>query len=113
MKKLGTPSGAAPGAANEKVGLAGVGTPLVFFLPLLVFFLDFGFLLLLLPPEPFLEPLPLFWFPGWVCEDGFCVLAGLEGCGGVCVDVVEVDVEVEVVVEVEVELELELELVLD
>jgi hypothetical protein len=27
MKKFGTPSGAGPGSANEKVGLAGVGTP--------------------------------------------------------------------------------------
>jgi hypothetical protein len=27
MKKLGTPRGAGPGSANEKVGLAGVGTP--------------------------------------------------------------------------------------
>lgn len=27
MKKFGTPNGAAPGSANEKVGLAGVGTP--------------------------------------------------------------------------------------
>jgi hypothetical protein len=27
MKKFGTPSGAAPGSANEKVGLAAVGTP--------------------------------------------------------------------------------------
>jgi hypothetical protein len=36
MKKFGTPSGAAPGSANENVGLAGVGTPLEFF------FLDFA-----------------------------------------------------------------------
>jgi hypothetical protein len=28
MKKFGTPIGAAPGSANENVGLAGVGTPL-------------------------------------------------------------------------------------
>src|SRR5579859_130231 len=28
MKKFGTPIGAGPGIANEKVGLAGVGTPL-------------------------------------------------------------------------------------
>jgi hypothetical protein len=27
MKKFGTPSGAGPGVANEKVGLEGVGTP--------------------------------------------------------------------------------------
>jgi hypothetical protein len=27
MKKFGTPSGAGPGSANEKVGFAGVGTP--------------------------------------------------------------------------------------
>src|SRR5215211_64388 len=27
MKKFGTPMGAAPGVAKEKVGLAGVGTP--------------------------------------------------------------------------------------
>lgn len=27
MKKFGTPIGAAPGSANEKVGLAGVGSP--------------------------------------------------------------------------------------
>ena len=27
MKKFGTPIGAAPGSANEKVGFEGVGTP--------------------------------------------------------------------------------------
>jgi hypothetical protein len=27
MKKFGTPIGAAPGSANEKVGFDGVGTP--------------------------------------------------------------------------------------
>src|SRR5919109_1202299 len=29
MKKFGTPIGAGPGSANENVGLAGVGTPLL------------------------------------------------------------------------------------
>ena len=87
MKKFGTPSGAAPGAANENVGFAGVGTPLalVVLLPLLLplpLFLCFGLLLLLL----LLLPLPPEWvldrpceFPGWLCDDGFCVLPGCDG----------------------------------
>ena len=50
---------------------------LFFFLPLPVFFFFlFGFLVLCLPLDPFLEPLPLFEFPGWLCDDGFCVLPG-------------------------------------
>jgi len=31
MKKFGTPSGAGPGDANEKVGFAAVGTPFLVF----------------------------------------------------------------------------------
>ena len=31
MKKFGTPIGAGPGNANEKVGFAAVGTPLLVF----------------------------------------------------------------------------------
>ena len=60
MKKFGTPSGAGPGSANEKVGLDGVGTPFLEVLggglaeDFLCFFLLE--LLLLLPPLFFLEP---------------------------------------------------------
>jgi hypothetical protein len=63
MKKFGTPSGAAPGAANENVGFAGVGTPLVFFLPLWVFFFDFGFLVFFFLPLELFDPVPLFDVP--------------------------------------------------
>jgi hypothetical protein len=57
MKKFGTPNGAAPGVANEKVGFAGVGTPFfVFGLGALGFGFGFGLLELLGPVGP-LEPL--------------------------------------------------------
>src|SRR5947209_11493403 len=120
MKKLGTPSGAGPGSAKEKVGLAGVGTPCgVLAAGALAGFLAVGAegaAPMLMPPappatrgdfEPFdpLEPLPLFGLPlpgelGEVCDE--VVVVGVElgvvlvepGVVVVTVGVVEVDVGV-------------------
>jgi hypothetical protein len=115
MKKFGTPSGAAPGWANEKVGFAGVGAPFA----LLFFFFGRDFLLPV--PFPFLDLflLELGRFvlegvvvvPGWGCVEVFCFFPGCVGCGAVCVDVVDVEVEVVVEVEGEVEVELEVDVV--
>src|SRR5437660_2384822 len=81
MKKLGTPIGAGPGSANEKVGLAGVGTPLLVtggggvgglaFFGLAFFGLGFGLAVGLLRLWPAC-PVPGFSFVG------FLVLFGLE-----------------------------------
>jgi hypothetical protein len=54
MKKLGTPIGAAPGSANEKLGLEGVGTP-----PLVRWGggdLGLVFFFLFLDPDELLDP---------------------------------------------------------
>jgi hypothetical protein len=83
MKKFGTPMGAAPGNANEKVGLAGVGTPLLVrsgpdergFDGLLGALGAFGALGL----EP-TEPREDLWW------EGFCALPGPVGAGGACPD---------------------------
>lgn len=50
---------------------------------------------------------------GWLCEEVVCFLPGWDGCGAVCVEVVEVEVlevvEAEVVVEVALDVDVELE----
>jgi hypothetical protein len=126
MKKFGTPIGAAPGSANEKVGLAGVGTPLgvrggggvggVFAL--------FGFLPFL-GAAGWLTLLPAWAVPG-LSVVGFCplpgpelliVVVGVVGClvvlvpdvlcDGFGLPVVEVEVEVEVGVELGVDVDVE------
>jgi hypothetical protein len=84
MKKFGTPIGAGPGSANEKVGLAAVGTPPwpegfglegCFF----EFVFDFEELGLEFDGDCFfLEG----WFDELWCCDGFCTFAGARVCGG-------------------------------
>src|SRR5690348_5894523 len=89
MKKLGTPIGAGPGRAKEKLGLEGVGTPLLvrwgggdedlFF---------FFFLFLSCPeelPDPFAPTVPA--GAGWL--EGRWLLPGELGLGAVVVGVVE------------------------
>src|SRR3954447_17678996 len=74
MKKFGAPIGAGPGGANEKVGLAGVGTP-----PFRRSGRKTGRSPVRLapppawPPPPLLPPLaPRFFGPGRLCvRDGF------------------------------------------
>lgn len=79
MKKFGTPIGAGPGRAYEKVGFDGVGTP-----PLVAggggaggvdFFFDFGLgLALFFAVDPrFFTLLPVFPEPG-LRAPGLCVL---------------------------------------
>ena len=90
MKKLGTPIGAGPGSAKEKLGFEGVGTPLLvrwgggdacccFF---------FFFLFLCCPeelPDPFAPTVPA--GAGWL--DGRWDLPGELGFGAVVVGVVD------------------------
>ncbi|MGZ4307549.1 MAG: hypothetical protein ACXVEW_13030 [Solirubrobacteraceae bacterium] len=88
MKKLGTPIGAGPGSANEKLGFEGVGTPpvvrwgggdeLLFFF----FFLFF--------PDEFPDPLDPTVPAGAGWLDGRWDLPGELGFGAVVVDVVGV-----------------------
>ena len=123
MKKFGTPIGAGPGSESEKVGFAGVGTPL-WFDDLWDFDFDFGFDFGLgLCGFGFL----CLWLRGFEADgrfaEGSWVLAGPVACGGpgdgaVVVELVEVEVDVElgVVVDVDVEVgvalvEVELEVV--
>jgi hypothetical protein len=129
MKKLGTPIGAGPGSANEKLGLAAVGTPLLVvggggvggfdalgFLALGFFGLGWG------AEELWFRLLPAFEVPEFNFV-GFWLLVGLFGAGlldgwcvvlvwvelvdergglGLWVGVLDVEVELEVEVEVEV-----------
>src|SRR5689334_16657806 len=88
MKKLGTPIGAAPGSAKEKLGFDGVGTP-----PLVRCgggFEDLaGFFFLFLPddlPDPFDPTVPA----GAGRLDGCWDLPGELGLGAVVVGVVDV-----------------------
>lgn len=88
MKKLGTPSGAAPGSAKENVGLAGVGTPFLvagacglvglLVVPVLVTALV---ALLALSGDEVFEPPWLFglWLAGRVAFDGVGELEELVG----------------------------------
>ena len=73
MKKFGTPIGAAPGSANENVGLDAVGTPRLprGFDGLVDFF--FG-----LPLPLFADGLLAGFRPPW-CEEGCCDVAGTLG----------------------------------
>ena len=88
MKKLGTPIGAAPGSAKEKLGFDGVGTP-----PLVRWgggddFAGFFFFLLFPDdlPDPFDPTVPA--GAGWL--DGCWDLPGELGLGAVVVGVVDV-----------------------
>jgi hypothetical protein len=76
MKKFGTPIGAGPGRAKEKVGLAGVGTP-----PLVAggggvgaFFLFGFFFFFLVGAAGCVRLLPAWEVPG-LSAVGFCALA--------------------------------------
>jgi hypothetical protein len=92
MKKLGTPIGAGPGSANEKLGFDGVGTPLEVRCGggdagLVAFFFLFC-LFFCLPDELFEPPEPT--VPaGARCLDGRWDLPGDVGLGAVCVGVVD------------------------
>jgi hypothetical protein len=101
MKKFGTPIGAGPGVANEKVGLDGVGTPLLVVVGGLGDFL--GFLALGLGLGFGLEAGGLRFFPACAVPGlsrlGLCPFRRPEvgGVEGVCVVVVGVVDEVECV----------------
>jgi hypothetical protein len=113
MKKFGTPIGAAPGSANEKVGFDELGAPPLLPLPADFFGLE---LCLGLAGVVFFLPLPdPLWFelPGCLREDGGWALPGCVACGGVCVEDVEVDVEVVVVLGRDVEVGVEVEVVVE
>lgn len=73
MKKFGTPSGAGPGIENEKVGLEGVGTPLLVTGGGLTFDLPFAFLELPVC-------LPLLFKPLWLESVRRVAREVLEGC---------------------------------
>ena len=106
MKKFGTPRGAGPGSANEKVGLAGVGTPGPVG-PVVAG--DFGvlpFLVLALPVRLCVVVVSVLPAPLWslpvvleeLCFVGFLLPFPDDELGVVDVLVVEVDVVLDVVV---------------
>jgi hypothetical protein len=102
MKKFGTPIGAGPGSESENDGLVADGTPLP------VGSLLAGEVVLVLGLDLDFDFCLGFWRePGLIalgpplCVEVGCVLAGPEGCGGVCVRPVDVVLEVEVELEVE------------
>src|SRR6201996_1359622 len=91
MKKLGTPIGAAPGSAKEKLGFDGVGTPLLVRWGGGEDFAGFFFLFLLDDlPDPLEPTVPA--GAGWL--DGCWDLLGELGFGAVVVGVVVDDVVV-------------------
>jgi len=91
MKKLGTPIGAAPGSAKEKLGFEGVGTPLLVRwgggADDLVFF--FFFLLFFCFPDELPDPLEPTVPAGAGWLDGCWDLPGELGFGAVVVGVVD------------------------
>ncbi len=112
MKKFGTPTGAAPGSANENDGFDALGVPVPLALLKACFllgFLPFELVVLLVvvvvvvvcvPPLPLLPPPP----ECRPCELPGCLCACPLWRGGVCVWLLVVVVEVELD-EVEVEVE--------